>query len=91
MLLLLLLLLLLFGLPILPPAQYGPYYISFWHGDGEQLGWFVFITIRNSNMWNHMCTVVLWTKIVVEFVSIQQVAAIKKQNVMLVALNASAC
>ena len=39
------------------------------HGDGEQLGWFVFIRIRNTKPWNHfhMCTVVLWTKIVVEF------------------------
>ena len=39
------------------------------HGDGGQLGWFVFIRIRNTKPWNHfhMCTVVLWTKIVLEF------------------------
>ena len=33
------------------------------------MGWFVFITVGNTKLWNHfhMCTVVLWTKIVVEF------------------------
>ena len=37
-------------------------------GRGGQLGWFVFIRIRNTKPWYHfhMCTVVLWTKIVVE-------------------------
>ena len=40
----------------------------FWHGDRGQLGWFVFIRIGNTKPWNyfHICTVVLWTKIVVE-------------------------
>ena len=40
---------------------------------------FVFIRIRNTKPWNHlhMCTVVLCTKIVVEFVCIEQTAAIK--------------
>ena len=62
-----------FGVAILPHAQYDPYYVTvfffFWHGDGGQLGWFVFIRIRNTKPWNHfhMCIVVLWTKIVVEF------------------------
>ena len=48
-----------FGDAILPHAQYGPYYVTvffFWggggggggHGDGGQLGWFVFITLRNT-------------------------------------------
>ena len=59
-----------FGLPILPHAQYGPYYVTvlFWHGDGRLLSWFVFIRIRNTKPWNHLhsYTVVLWTKIVVE-------------------------
>ena len=44
---------------------------------------FVFIRIRNAKRWNHlrMCTVVLWTKIVVEFnVSIERIAAIKKRQ-----------
>ena len=47
--------------------------------------------------WNHlhMCTVVLWTKIVVERMLLGGIAAIKKretgkQNAMPVALNASA-
>ena len=63
-----------FGVGILPHAQYGPYYVVFLffgggHGDGEQLGWFVFIRIRNTKPWSHfhMHTVVLWTKIVIGF------------------------
>ena len=45
-----------FGLPILPHAQYGPYYVTvlFWHGDGRLLSWFVFIRIRNTKPWNHL-------------------------------------
>ena len=65
-----------FGVAILPHAQYGPYYVTvflfsfFLHGDDEHLDWFVFSAIRNTKLWNHfhMFTVVLWTKIVVEFV-----------------------
>ena len=46
-------------------AAIGPYYITvsfFWHGDGGQLGWFVFITIRNTKPWMtllhvHHCSV----------------------------------
>ena len=39
-----------------------------------------------------MCTVVLWTKVLVEFVSIERIAVIKKrkQNAMRVTLNVSA-
>ena len=54
----------------------------FWLGDGGQLGWFVFIRIRNTKPWNyfHICTVVLWTKIVVDFMLLEQIAAIDKET-----------
>ena len=80
-------------------AQYGPYTSLFLEGggrgNGEQLGWFVLIRIRNTKPWNHfhMCTVVLWAKIVVEFMLLWSGLQRKedsKQNAMRVAVNVSA-
>ena len=61
------------------------------HGSDGQLGWFIFITIRNTKPWNYfqMCTVVLWTKIVVECMLLWSGLQRKedsKQNAMRVAL-----
>ena len=55
--------------PSLSPVLITSLFFFFWHGNDGQLGWFVFIRIRNTKPWNHfhMCTVVLWTNILVEF------------------------